>query len=250
MATFPPHSNHLIGKALHDYQMLVDGDRVMVAVSGGIDSLVLCHTLAHWRRKAPIHYELLAVHLDMGFGSDEAERVTAQLKASDLPFLVERTTFGQEALKAEDGRNGCYHCARQRRNRLFALAREHQCRKLAFGHHQEDLIETFFLNLLYGGNLSTMVPRQELFGGDLTLVRPLAYLAKNQVRELGELFGITPVGNPCPLAADSKREAIRRLLDALYAENPRFRGNIFAALGHVRTDYLLKPLADRDADRP
>ncbi|MEW6500877.1 MAG: ATP-binding protein [Thermodesulfobacteriota bacterium] len=249
MVTLPPPSNRLVGKALHDYRLLADGDRVMLAVSGGIDSLVLCHLLTHWRHKAPIHYDLLAVHLDMGFGSGEADLVAAQLERTGLPFLVERTTFGREALAAEDGRSGCYHCARQRRNRLFALAKEHGCNKLAFGHHQEDLTETFFLNLLYAGNLSTMVPRQELFGGNLALIRPLAYLDKAQVRELGELFGVTPVTNPCPLAGDSKRETVRRLLASLYAENPRFKANIFAALGHVRPEYLLRPLNKGDADR-
>jgi len=238
---FPPHSNRLIGRALHDYRMLADGDQVLVAVSGGIDSLVLCHVLALWQRKAPIHYRLLAVHLDMGFGADTAA-LAAQLALTGLPHLIEQTDFGKNALATEEGKNGCYHCARQRRNRLFALAREHQCTKLAFGHHREDLIETFFLNLLYSGNLSTMVPHQELFDGGLALIRPLAYLDKDQICELGALFGVTPVANPCPLASGSKREAMRTMLASLYAHNPRFKSNIFAALGHVRPEYLLKPL--------
>jgi tRNA 2-thiocytidine biosynthesis protein TtcA len=244
----PPHSNHLIGKALHDYRMLADGDRVLLAVSGGIDSLVLCHLLAAWRHKAPIHYELLAIHLDMGFDTDGGEQVAAQLRQTGLPFLIERTDFGQKAAAA--GKNGCYHCAKQRRNRLFALAREHGCAKLALGHHRDDIIETFFLNLLYSGNISTMVPRQELFNGNLALIRPLAYLDKEQVRELGGLYGVAPVANPCPLAGDSKRESVRSLLDSLSAQNPRIKANIFAALGQVRTDYLLKPLHDRDANHP
>ena len=240
MATLPPPSNHRIGKALHDYRMLADGDRVLVAVSGGIDSLVLCHVLARWQRKAPIRYELLAVHLDMGFGADTGA-VAAQLELTGLPSLIEHTDFGAKAVAAEEGKSGCYHCARQRRNRLFTLAREHRCAKLAFGHHQEDLIETFLLNLLYSGNLSTMVPRQELFDGTLALIRPLAYLTKEEIRELGQIFGVAPVANPCPLAGDSKRETVRRLLDSLAAENPRIQSNIFAALGHVRPEYLLKP---------
>ncbi|MEW6593292.1 MAG: ATP-binding protein [Thermodesulfobacteriota bacterium] len=240
MAPLPPHSNRLIGKALHDYRMLADGDRVMVAVSGGIDSLVLCHVLMLWQRKAPIRYELLAVHLDMGFGADTGA-VAAQLNLAGIPYLSEETDFGKNAVAAEQGKSGCHHCARQRRNRLFALAQEHRCAKLAFGHHQEDIIETFFLNLLYSGNLSTMVPRQELFGGALALIRPLAYLDKEQVRELGAFFGITPVANPCPLAGDSKREAVRTLLASLGRQDAGIKANIFAALGHVRTDYLLKP---------
>lgn len=242
VATLPASSNRLIGKAMHAYGMLADHDRVMIAVSGGIDSLVLCHVLAGWQRKAPIRYELLAVHLDMGFGTDEHERVAAQLDRSGVPYLLERTDFGRQALDPAAGKSGCFLCAKKRRNRLFAMARQHNCTKLAFGHHQEDIIETFFLNLFYGGNLSTMMPCQPLFDNTLQLIRPLALLDKAQVQELGRLFNITPVANPCPLAGDSKREAVRSLLQTLYGQDPRLKSNIFAALSHVKTDYLLKPL--------
>ncbi|OGR01607.1 MAG: hypothetical protein A2505_00640 [Deltaproteobacteria bacterium RIFOXYD12_FULL_55_16] len=227
---------------MHLYRMLADGDRVMIAVSGGIDSLVLSWLLKEWRRKAPIRYELLAVHLDMGFGGVEYELVREQLCRLDLPMLLERTDFGHKALVAEEGKSGCYHCARQRRNRLFALAKEQHCNKLAFGHHQEDIIETFFLNLFYGGNLSAMAPRQELFGGGLTLIRPLAMVEKKLIIELGQGLGITPVANPCPLAAKSRREEIRTWLAPLYEKNPALKSTIFASLGNVRTDYLLNPL--------
>jgi tRNA 2-thiocytidine biosynthesis protein TtcA len=238
----PKQFNHLVGRAMHLYRMLADGDRVMIAVSGGIDSLVLAWLLKEWRRKAPIRYELLAVHLDMGFSGTEYDLVREQLCRIDLPMLMERTDFGHRALTAENGKSGCYHCARQRRNRLFSLAEEHHCNKLAFGHHQEDIIETFFLNLFYGGNLSAMAPRQELFGGKLTLIRPLAMVEKKRIIELGQSLGITPVANPCPLAADSRREKIRAWLTPMYDEDPALKATIFASLGNVRTDYLLTPL--------
>lgn len=255
--TLPPEINRLVGRAMHRYRMLADGDRVMIAVSGGIDSLVLCRLLDLWRRKAPIHYELLAVHLDMGFSgylppaalvgeaeaaiplTGTADLVRAQLVAGGLPYQIEETTFGPEALAAEAGKNGCYHCAARRRARLFELAREQGCNKLAFGHHQEDIIETFFLNLLYGGNLSTMVPNQHLFGGRLSLIRPLALLDKEMVRSLGRLFGVEPVANPCPLTERSKRREVRDLLATLIGNDPQRRASIFAALGNVRRDYLL-----------
>lgn len=242
--------NHRIGQAMHTYGMLADGDRVMVAVSGGIDSLVLVRILQLWRAKAPIDYQLLAVHLDMGFGSDEAELVKARLAGLEVDYLVEQTDIGRRALAAEDGRSGCFHCARQRRNRLFALAREHGCRKLAMGHHQEDIIETFFLNLLYGGNLSTMVPRQDLFAGRLALIRPLAFLTKAEIRDLGDQFGLCPVANPCPLSGASKRQEIRDLLEkSIYGLEPSTRATIFTALGNVRPDYLLRKPAGQSRQR-
>ncbi|OGQ86562.1 MAG: hypothetical protein A2512_04310 [Deltaproteobacteria bacterium RIFOXYD12_FULL_56_24] len=235
---------------MHLYRMLADGDRVMIAVSGGIDSLVLSWLLKEWRHKAPICYDLLAVHLDMGFGGAEYDLVREQIRRIDLPMLMERTDFGHKALTAENGKSGCYHCARQRRNRLFSLAKEHHCNKLAFGHHQEDIIETFFLNLFYGGNLSAMAPRQELFGGKLTLIRPLAMVEKKRIVELGQSLGITPVANPCPLAANSRREKIRAWLTPLYEEDSALKATIFASLGNVRTDYLLTPLSSLDHDYP
>ena len=274
--SIPPEINRLVGRAMHKYRMLADGDRVMIAVSGGIDSLVLCRLLDLWRRKAPINYELLAVHLDMGFAgyrprpelygpggerlstsapeaasnaaperppiaplTGTAPAVKDQLELLGLPYYIEETPFGPEAMEAEAGKNGCYHCSSRRRSRLFELAREKGCNKLALGHHQEDILETFFLNLLYGGNLSTMVPNQRLFSGRLHLIRPLALLDKTMVRLLGELFGVTPVANPCPLTDNSKRHEIRQLLRTITGDDPSRRATIFAALGNVRPDYLL-----------
>lgn len=233
--------NHLIGQAMHAYAMLNQGDRVMVAVSGGIDSLVLAWILDKWRLKSPIDYELLAVHLDMGFEEGPAEAVENELRQLKIPYHFETTDFGRRALEAEDGRSGCFHCARQRRNRLFQLAESKGFNKLAFGHHKEDIIETFFLNLLYGGNLSTMVPSQALFQGRLTLIRPLAFLEKKDIEAAGSAVNLKPVPNPCPLAADSRREKVRRFLDQLCREEGVIKSNIFAALSNVKTDYLLRP---------
>ena len=134
---------------MHTYDMLVDGDRVLLAVSGGIDSLVLTWILDHWRKKAPIDYELLAVHIDMGFGGDEHQLVIDQLKQLKVPYLLEFAEYGKMAAQNHDKAKGCYECALQRRNRLFELARTKQCSKIAFGHHKEDIIETFFINLMY-----------------------------------------------------------------------------------------------------
>jgi tRNA 2-thiocytidine biosynthesis protein TtcA len=233
--------NHRIGLALHTYEMLADGDRVMIAVSGGIDSLVLVWLLKFWLRKAPIEYDLLAVHLDMGFGEKEAGLVAVQLDRMGLPYLVEKTDFGRRALEAEEGKSGCFHCARLRRNRLFELAREKGCNKIAMGHHQEDVIETFFLNLLWAGNLSTMVPKQELFDGRLALIRPMAYLGKNDIREIGAGLGIEPVANPCPMAEESKRMKTRALLEeSIYPLDPPVKATIFNALANLRPEYLLR----------
>ena len=235
-------SNHLLGRAMHDYQMLVDRDRVMVAVSGGVDSLVLLSILRDWQLKAPIKYDLLGVHLDMGFGEDEADLVAAQLERIGVKYLVEKTDIGPRALEEEDGRSGCFYCSRKRRNRLFEMAREQNFSKLAMGHHKEDIIETFFLNMMYGGNLSTMMPKQDLFEGRLSLIRPMSYLEKTAIREISAELGITPVENPCPLSGKSKRQQVRDLLESLYREDGSIKSTIFSALANIKPDYLPKNL--------
>jgi tRNA 2-thiocytidine biosynthesis protein TtcA len=133
----------------------------------------------------------------------------------------------------------CFLCARNRRSQLFDLAREQNFNKIAFGHHKDDLIETFFLNTIYSGNISTMVPRQDLFGGSLSLVRPMAYLEKHEVREIAAELGLVPVKNLCPLSEDTRREKVRTLLQGLYIDEPGAKDSVFAALANVRREYLL-----------
>lgn len=247
----PKTINRLLGLAMHDYQMLADGDRILLGVSGGVDSLVLAWILHHWRDKAPIDYEVMAIHLDMGFAADQHQAVEAELAKIGLPFQTEQTNYGLLANR-ENPDKACYQCAKARRNHLFETARNDRYTAVALGHHKDDLIETFFLNLLYSGNLSTMMPRQDLFSGRLKILRPLAYLTKEQVYDLAAIAGITPVKNPCPMASHSKREEVRGLMASIYQRNPNFRGSIFAAMGNVRTEYLLQhphgaELTDRTA---
>ncbi|MEW6520674.1 MAG: ATP-binding protein [Thermodesulfobacteriota bacterium] len=240
----PKATNRLIGQAMHTYNMLADGDSVLVAVSGGIDSLTLAALLQQWQKKAPIRYRLAAVHLDMGFDAGRtAALVRRQLAAIGMAVEVEHTSFAAAAVAAKNGESGCFQCARNRRTKLFSLAREKNCNKLALGHHKEDIIETFFLNLLYSGNLSTMVPAQPLFNGALTVIRPLAYVDKQQIRTMAASIHLEAAENPCPLAGTSKREKVRQLLNDLCEGNPQMKGNIFSALSNVRSEYLLRQSA-------
>ncbi|MBE0585036.1 MAG: tRNA 2-thiocytidine biosynthesis protein TtcA [Desulfofustis sp.] len=239
-ARIPGPLKRKIGQALHDWQMLSQGDRVLIAVSGGIDSLVAAWVLQHWRAKAPITYELEAIHIVNGFAGkvavDEvpAESIGYQLRSWGIPFSV---IDGWPAPESEPP--NCFICARNRRSQLFDLARQRGCSKLALGHHKDDLIETFFINTLYSGNISTMLPRQELFAGRLNLIRVLSYLEKKEVLTIAEVAGIEPITDRCPLAGTTRRTTVRDLLTTIYERIPGAKGSLFAALGNVRHEYLL-----------
>ncbi len=232
-------TNRRIGQAMHDYSMLADGDRVLVAVSGGIDSLVLAWLLNYWLQKAPVSYGLIAVHIDMGIWTKEmAEEnpvveVQTQMEKTGLVLHVEKSLP-----LIEDERN-CFSCSKLRRKQLFDLASRFKCNKVAFGHHKDDLLETLFLNMLYSGNISTMVPKQELFDGRLSVIRPLAYVEKQEVVAIAEKVGLTAVNNLCPLAGDTRREQVQKMLQDIYRQTPGAKASLFASMKNVRQGYML-----------
>ncbi len=223
---------------MSDWNMLEDGDRVLIGVSGGVDSLVTAWVLSQWRHKAPIHYEFEAVYVDNGFwtadlgGSPPAERIGKQLDNLSIPFSC------VDGWRIE-GERSCFICARNRRSQLFDLARRKGCTKLALGHHKDDLVETFLINALYSGNISTMRPRQDLFDGRLGLIRILSYLEKKEIVEIGRLVDLEPVDNYCPIGEDSRRETIRILLEHIGTQIPDAKRSLFSALGNVREGYML-----------
>ena len=235
----PAKVNRKIGQAMHDYSMLEEGDNVLLAVSGGVDSLALACVMKMWQQKTPFSFQLTAYHIDHGFWRRQAgtpnqsEAVGQQLSAHAIDFeiVAER--------EIEEESRTCYFCSRNRRNQLFDIAEEKGFTKIAFGHHKDDLIETFLLNALYSGNISTMVPKQELFDGSLSIIRPFAYIEKTEVEGIAENLQLEPVKNLCPLSVDTRREKVRTLLGTIYENEPATKHSLFAALSNVRKDYLL-----------
>lgn len=242
MAYIDQEVRRLVGKALHQYRLIEDGDRIVVAVSGGKDSMLLLWLLRERLARAPIRYELVAVHVDPGFDTESAGRLEDFFRREGFRWEIVRTDHGPKAHGPENRENPCFLCSRLRRVELFKKANELHCGKLALGHNQDDFLETFFISVCYGAQVSTMLPRQEFFQGAVTVIRPLALVPSAKVERLGRKLGLPVIPTCCPSAEHNKRKEIRMFLQELCARNPKVRGNIYHALSHVNLDYLPAPL--------
>lgn len=234
-----------MGKAIHRFGLIQDGDRILVGVSGGKDSLTLLHLLQERRKRVPIDYELVPVHIDLGFDSERAEILKNFFEAQSLSYHIESTDIGKRANSPENRENPCFLCSWERRKSIFHLAHRLKCNKVALGHHKDDIIETLLLNIFYSGEISTMLPVQSLFKGKITLIRPLALVEEKKIerfaREMGLPFG--PSG--CPSSGKTKRKEVKELIEALERKNRKVRGNIFRSLSNVKLDYMLCRVEDK-----
>ena len=229
----------LTGKAIHTMDMIRHGDHVMVAVSGGKDSLALLWLLKERIKRVPIDYRITAVHVDPGFGGNSADQMTSFFLAHGFEFRVIESDIGPKAHGPQNRENPCFLCSRLRRKLLFQTAEEIGCNRMAFGHHKDDLIETFFLNVFYGASISTMVPVQGFFGGKLTVIRPFYLVDEDLIRRYAQLMDWPEISLDCPTAGSSKREEIKNMLTHFYRSNRKIKGNIFHALQNVNAEYLL-----------
>ena len=220
--------------------MISDGDRIAVGLSGGKDSLFLMWSLAERLARIPIRYELIAFHIDPGFEGSFSEPLAAYGYEKGYRLEVVHTDYGVVAHSEQNLENPCFLCSMLRRKRLFELATESNCNKLALGHNKDDIIETLFMNICYAGEISTMVPVQPFFDGEITVIRPLAFADGNDIRRFTREQGFPDFINPCPSATVSKRREIKTLLNQLYQQNRKIKGNIFRAMSHVKLDYLLR----------
>ncbi len=231
-----------MGKAIHRNRMIRDGDHILVAVSGGKDSLSLLWLLRDRIRRIPIDYRITAAHVDPGFGGDSTEKLEGFFRAEGFDYRLIRTRIGPKAHGPENRENPCFLCSRMRRKLLFEMARDLGCNLLAFGHHKDDLIETFFMNAFYGASLSTMLPVQPFFDGELTVIRPFYLLDEQLVNRFVRDMDWPEIRLGCPTAGSSKREEIKKMLKGFYRSNKKIKGNIFHALENVKPEYLLTPI--------
>jgi tRNA 2-thiocytidine biosynthesis protein TtcA len=232
--------NKVLGKALHTYGMIDDGDRIAVGLSGGKDSWALLWLLAERQRRIPIDYHLFPIYIDPGFAGETADRMVAFVQQMGLPIHIEHTDDGLVAHGPTNRENPCFLCSRMRRKRLFEVADSLKCNKLALGHNKDDFIETLFINVFYAGQMSTMMPYQPFFKGKFIVIRPLIYADEQALERFAREMRWPVRENLCPSAGTSRRAEVKSLLQKLYRGNKKIKGNIFRAMRNVNAAYLLK----------
>jgi len=231
------------GRAIADYQMIRAGDKVMVCLSGGKDSYTLLDILLSLQRSAPVDFELLAVNLDQKQPDFPQEVLPKYLAGLGVPFeVIEQDTYSVVKRLVPAGRTMCGLCSRLRRGALYRYAAEHGVTKIALGHHREDIVETFFLNLFFGGRLKAMAPKLLSDDGRHLVIRPLAYAPERDIARYarGRAFPIIPC-KLCGSQDNLQRTAVKRMLAQWEREFPGRTESIFSALRNVEPAHLADP---------
>jgi len=225
-----------VGKATTDYNMLSEGDKIAVAVSGGKDSLTLLKVLFDRQKFVPIKYEILAVHIDLGYPRSFAKTVEKYFKKIGVKYHIEKV----DALrKTKPEEINCFWCSWNRRKALFEVADRLGYRKVALGHHKDDIVETILLNLFFHGEISAMAPKQELFKGKIIVIRPLAYVEEFQIKRFVKTAGFPVCDCVCPNSLTSNRRKVANIIRDLKRSCPEIKTNIFRSVKRIKEDYLL-----------
>jgi tRNA 2-thiocytidine biosynthesis protein TtcA len=232
------------GRAIADFKMIAEGDRVLVALSGGKDSWSLLHCLESLRRRAPICFELAAVTIDPGFPGFCTDPVQRYCRQQGYRHWVEHSRIYEivEA-KRDPGSSYCSFCSRLRRGVLYGIAEREGYSKIALGHHADDLIETLLLSQFFTGEIKSMPPILRADDGLNVVIRPLCQVFEADVRAFAAAQGFPVVCCGCPVCGveDMKRKQIKALLGSLERDHPGIKASMLASLGRVRPGYLMDP---------
>jgi tRNA 2-thiocytidine biosynthesis protein TtcA len=241
-----------VARASHQFRLIEPDDRIMVAVSGGKDSMAMLHLLREIRKRAPFEFSLVAVNLDQGHPGFPERVLPDYFEREGYDYrILKEDTYSVVKEKVPAGKTYCSLCSRLRRGILYSAARELSASKIALGHHRDDAIETLLLNLFYSGQIKSMPPRLHADDGQNVVIRPLALCAERDIAQFAAKMQFPIV--PCDLCGSQdnlKRQQVKRLIADLERDNPQVRANLVAALGNVRPSHLFdqKLWNDRGAD--
>lgn len=219
-----------IRKATNDFQLIQDGDKIAVGVSGGKDSITLLYGLKLFQRFSPVKYEIEALTLTLGFDDFDLTETKRFCEEHEIPYTIKETEIGKIIFDYRKEKNPCSLCAKMRRGALHDLAKERGCNKIALGHHADDAIETLFLSMFYEGRICTFQPKSYLSRKDLYLIRPMVYVTEHQVKGAVNRHNLPVVESPCPANKKTKREYMKNLLKDIYKDIPLARDRLLTAL--------------------
>ncbi len=231
-----------VGRAIGDFGLIAEGDRIAVAVSGGKDSYTLLHMLEALRRRAPVKFELMAINIDSGYPGYRSDIIEAHLREEGFNLHMEKTIH-YEVIKEKRRPDSsyCSICARLKRGALYTLAGRYGCNKLALGHHLDDFIETLLLNQFFVGTLKAMAPAMLADNGETTVIRPLVYVEERDIITFARASRFPVVCCCCPVCgvADQQRKRMKRLLAELERDIPAVKRSLLTALANVQPRHLL-----------
>lgn len=241
---------HGVGRAIADFDLIEAGDRIAVAVSGGKDSYTMLLLLEDLRRRAPVPFELVAVNIDSGYPGYRTDVIEGFFREHGFDYkMVPSQHYDIIKEKRRPGSSYCSICSRLKRGALYGTAQELGCNKLALGHHQDDFIETLLLNQFFVGSLKSMSASMLADNGVITVIRPLVYLAEEDISSFSGQMELPVVCCCCPVCgtADMQRKRMKRLLKELQADIPHVKSSLLKALSNVHPRHLLDPSLYRDA---
>jgi tRNA 2-thiocytidine biosynthesis protein TtcA len=231
---------HQVGAAINDFQMIAEGDKIMVCLSGGKDSYALLDILLRLQKSAPVQFEILAVNLDQKQPGFPAHILPDYLHSLSVPFqIIEEDTYSVVKRVIDEGKTTCGLCSRLRRGILYRVAKENGCTKIALGHHRDDILETLFLNMFYGGKLKAMPPKLLSDNGEHIIIRPLAYVKEKDLIRYAQMqeFPIIPC-NLCGSQPNLQRQVIKEMLQQWDKQFPGRIESMFSALQNVVPSHL------------
>ena len=225
-----------VRRAVDDYKMINDKDRVAVGVSAGKDSLTLLCALAELRRFYPNKFQLVAITVDMGFDGADFSDIQRMCDELSVEYHIVPTQISKIIFDVRKEKNPCSLCAKMRRGALYNYAKELGCTSVALGHHFDDVVETFMLNLFYEGRIGCFQPVTYLSNTDITLIRPMIYMPEKDVRYFSSKNALPVVKSPCPADGNTEREEMKNLLHSLEKQNKGLRYRIFGAIQRGEID--------------
>lgn len=231
---------HQVGAAINDFNMIEDGDKIMVCLSGGKDSFAMLDILMGLQASAPVHFSLLVVNLDQKQPGFPAHVLPDYLRELSVPFqIIEEDTYSIVKRIIDEGKTTCGLCSRLRRGVLYRVAKETGCNKIALGHHRDDILETLFLNMFYGGKLKAMPPKLVSDNGEHMVIRPMAYVKEKDLIRYADIrqFPIIPC-NLCGAQPNLQRQAIKAMLQQWDKQFPGRIETMFSALQNVVPSHL------------